>query len=195
MTPKQTERLKKKILEIKRTLAEEKRKYGGYDDSRGLRYLPTKYFIQLSDYSGGLSYVKWFDKNFPDDFGFPDFLFEWTIILFKNHKLKEAEKKAFQVFCSNTYLFDKFFGRKTIVVNKWETSNLESSEFAENLHYSSGQQELADFSEWLKLLMSTKDFISKSDKYISIHKRLLTEDDEETRLYLVCQASQLEQSL
>lgn len=62
MTPKQTQRLSKKIADIKRALAAEKRRFGGYDDSRGLRYLPTRYYIQLADYKGGLSYTRWFAK-------------------------------------------------------------------------------------------------------------------------------------
>ena len=194
MTPKQIERLKKKIADIRRTLAAEKRKYGWYDDGRGLRYLPTKYFIQLGDYSGGLTYTKWFDKNFSDDSGFPDFLFEWTIILFKTCKTKEAEKKAFQTFCRNSYMFDKFFGRPVTPINKWEGSNLEVPGFTEYLHYSSNQPELADFSKWLEALISTEDFINRCNKYIDIHKKLKTEHDSETRHHLVRQASQLEQS-
>ncbi|MCU7549575.1 hypothetical protein OCK74_10645 [Chitinophagaceae bacterium LB-8] len=194
MTPKQIERLKKKIADIKRALAAEKRKFGWYDDGRGLRYLPTKYFIQLGDYSGGLTYTKWFDKNFPDDSGFPDFLFEWTIILFKTGRIKEAEQKAFQTFCRNTYLFDKFFGRPIIPFDKWEGSNLEAPGFTEYLDYSCRQPALGDFSEWLASFISTQDFINRSNKYIDIQKRLKTEDDSETRHYLVRQANQLEQS-
>jgi hypothetical protein len=194
MTPKQIERVQKKIADIKRTLAAEKRKFGCYDDGRGLRYLPTKYFIQLADYSGGLTYTKWFDKNFPDDSGFPDFLFEWAIILFKTGKTKEAEKKAFQTFCSNTYLFDKYFGRQIIPIDKWEGSNLEIPAFTKYLDYSSEQKELADFTKWLDTFLSTQDFINRSNKYIDIQKRLKTEDDEETRHYLVEAASQLEQT-
>ena len=194
MTPKQIERLQKKIASIKRTLAAEKRKFGCFDDGPGLRYLPTKYFIQLADYSGGITYTKWFDKNFPDDNGFPDFLFEWTIILFKNGKTQEAEKKAFQTFCSNTYLFDKFFERPIIPIDKWEGSNLEVAAFTEYLDYSSEQKELADFSQWLDTFLSTQDFINRSNKYIDIQKRLKIEDDKETRHYLVNAASQLEQS-
>ncbi|UFH57660.1 hypothetical protein [Spirosoma sp. KNUC1025] len=53
MTPKQIQRLEKKIAAIKRALAAEKRKFGGYDDSRGLRYLPTRYYLQLGDIKGG----------------------------------------------------------------------------------------------------------------------------------------------
>ncbi|CAN5446966.1 hypothetical protein BH09BAC4_BH09BAC4_01530 [soil metagenome] len=49
MTPKQVQRLLKKITDIKRALAAEKRKYDGYDDSRGLHYLHTCHYLQLSD--------------------------------------------------------------------------------------------------------------------------------------------------
>ena len=195
MTPKQIDRVKKKIADIKRTLAAEKRKFGCYEDGRGLRYLPTKYFIQITDYSGGLTYTKWFDKNFPDDSGFPDFLFEWTIILFKCGKTKEAEKKAFQTFCSNTYLFDKYFGRQIIPIDKWEGSNLETPAFTKYLDYSREQKELEDYTEWLDSLISTQTFINKSNKYIEIQKRLKTEDDRETHHYLVEAANQLEHSM
>lgn len=194
MTPKQIDRLKKKIADIKRILAAEKRKFGGYDDGAGLRYIPTKYFIQLEDYSGGLTYLKWFDKNFPDDNGFPDFLFEWTIILFKTGKAKEANKKAFQTFCSNTYLFDKYFGRQIIPVDKWEGSNLGTPSFTEYLNYTSEQKELVDFSAWLDALISTQAFVTQSNQYIDIQKRLKTEQDGETRTYLVKAASQLRNS-
>lgn len=181
MTPKQIERLRAKISHIKRTLAAEKRKFGCYDDSRGLRYLPAKYFVQLQDYKGGMTYLRWFNKNFPDDSGFPDFLFEWTLILFKCDKTKEAAKKAFETFCANTYLFDKFFGRPVIAVDKWEGSNLQVPGFTEYFDYSSEQPELTDFSEWLQKLISANDFKSRCDKYVHIQKRLRTESDREAR--------------
>lgn len=194
MTPKQIERVKKKISDIKKTLASEKRKYGGYDDSRGLRYLPTKYFIELGDFSGGLTYTKWFDKNFPDDMGFPDFLFEWTIILFKKGKIREAEKKAFETFCRNTYFFDKYFGRPVIPIDKWEGSNLEVADFTKYLIYSSKQHELSDFTDWLNKYISTERFISLSAKYTDIHKHLKVEQDQKKRHELIQQATEIEQS-
>ena len=134
---KQAERLRKKIADIKRKLAAEKKKFGCYDDSGGKRYQPLKYFIQLGDNAGGLTYLRWFTKNFPDDSGFPVFLFEWNIILFKSGKTKEAERKAFQAFCANTYMFDKFFGRSIAPVDKWEGSNWEGPSILGGFDYSS----------------------------------------------------------
>ncbi len=156
--------------------------------------MPTRYFIQLADYSGGLTYLKWFDKNFPDDSGFPEFLFEWTIILFKTGKTREAEKKAFQTFCSNPYWFDKFFSRPIKPVDMWHSSNLTTSDYTEALDYSSKQADLADFSDWLDKFISTENFVNRGNKYIDIYRRLKTETDKEMRHYLVRQAFQLEQS-
>ena len=177
MTPRETERLKSRLADIKRIFATEKLSYGRYPDKSGVRYLPTKYYLQLGDYTGGLTYLKWFSKNFPDDPGLPYFLFEWIIILFKKGNTKKAEKKAFETFCSNTYLFDTFFGRSVTPIDKWESSNLENAAFSKHLGYSSCQIELSDFSEWLKKYMLTEKFIKLSTKYIDIQKRLKTEND------------------
>jgi len=195
VTPKQIEKAKKKIFNIKRTLVAEKRRFGCHDDSRGLRSLPTKYFIQLGDNSGGLTYIRWFDKNFPDDSGFPDFLFEQTIIFLKCSNTKKAEQKAFQTFCSNPYWFSKFFGTPITPIDMWHSSNLISVDYTETLEYSSGQHDLADFNEWLGKHISTDEFSNHCNKYVNIYKRLKTESDKEMRQYLVQQAFQLKQGL
>ena len=191
MTPKQSERLRKKIADIRRTLAAEKRIFGVYDDSRGLRYLPTGFYVKLQDFSGGLTYTKWFQNNFPDDIGFPVFLFEWIVILFKTNKLKDAEKRAFKTFCSNTYLMDKFFGKPIIQIDKSEGSNWEQPGLVNSFPYSSQQPELADFAAWLQEFIRSEKFIRLSTKYIDVQKRLRVEDDQETRGYLIRHAHQL----
>jgi hypothetical protein len=191
MTEKQKEKVRIKIADIRATLASERRRYGGYDDSRGLRYLPPSYYIKIGDYSGALTYFRWFKKNFPTDVGFPDFLFEWTLVLFKMGKIKEAEQKAFNTFCSNTYLFDKFFGKPIIPIEKQEYSNIDIPEFTEYFKYDSKEPELADFAEWLEQLINSDKFTTIKQKYIDIHIRLKTERDKELRTYLILHANQL----
>lgn len=193
MTPKQQERIKNKIKKIKAALAADKKYWGGqYHDGRGLRYMPPQLYIELNDFTGGLRYFNWFNKNFPDDSCYPDFLFEWTIILFKTGRLKEAEKKAFETFCSNTYLFDIFFGRQVTELKKYEGSNLETQKFADNQFcYSNTQDNLTDFSEWLDKFISTEKFILLGNKFLDIQKRLETENDTETRHYLIQHERQL----
>ena len=197
MTPRQQERIKNKIKKIKAALAADKKRWGGfYHDGQGLRYSPPGLYIQLGDFSGGLRYLNWFNKNFPDDSGYPDFLFEWTVILFKTGRLKEAEKKVFQTFTSNTYLLDKFLGRPVIPIDKWEGSNVEVIDFAlDHFDYTPKQENLSGFAEWLDEFTKTERFISLAAKYIDIQKRLKNEKDMETRHYLVMHADQLKNTL
>ena len=88
MTPRKITSLKAKIVAIKKEMAREKKEWGGQvHDGRGLRYGPPQYYVQLEDFKGAMRYFHWFEKNFPGDMGFPSFLFEWTITLFKTKKL------------------------------------------------------------------------------------------------------------
>ena len=192
MTPKQIKRVQIKIKNIRATLAAEKRKFGGFFDSRGLRYMPPHLYIKIKDYKGGMVYLRWFKKNFPDDIGFPDFLFEWTLILFKNGKLKDGEQKAIETYFSNSYLFDKYFGRNIIPIEKYEYSNVSTAEFVQYFTYSSEQVELTDFSEWLMQFENSERFLTTKEKYIEINKQLSNEDDYETRIYLLNQINQLQ---
>jgi hypothetical protein len=186
MTPKQEERIRKKIARIRKELAADKKRFGGfYDDSRGLRYLPPEQFMKLRDYKGGLRYLRWFSRTFPDDSGFPIFLFEWTLILFKTGNLKEAILKAKQTFAANSYLFDKFLEKELVEIEKYESSNWKTIEMADYLSYSKSDPELADFGEWLQDLHSSEEFSQFTHEVIEIEKRLLTEPVGEMRSKLV----------
>ena len=191
ITPRQIESVKRKIANIRAKLAAERKMFGGYMDSSGLRYRPLKYYIQIADYKGGLTYTRWFGKNFPEDMGFPDFLFEWTVILFMNGKLREAEKKAFKTFCGNTYLFDKFFGREIVPIEKWEGSNLATPEFTEYFTYAAGEPGLEEFSDWLETLTRSEKFMAAAEKFIEIKKKLKTEQDHSKRSQLGRQSREL----
>lgn len=193
MTPKQQERIKNKISKIKAALAADRKRWGGYyNDGSGLRYMPPRYYIELSDFRGGLRYLNWFKKNFPDDSGYPDFLFESTIILFETGKMKPAKEKAWETFCRNTYLFDVFFEKPLPEIRKWEGSNLETREFAEKyFHYSFRQDHLTDFASWLSGLIRSENFNLLSNRYLDLMKELAVESDVERRRLLNQQVRQL----
>jgi hypothetical protein len=169
MTSRQREKLKLKIKKIKSELAADKRRWGGfYDDSRGLRYLPPALYIKLEDYTGALRYFNWFAKNFPDDIGFPEFIFEWTFVLYQRGRTKEAEKKAFDCFCSNTYLLDHFLGNRVTPIDKDELSNLDRPEYLQHFNYSVRQKAFADFGEWLAEITWTEKFLQAAESYVGI---------------------------
>jgi len=186
MTEKQQERIRNKIGKIKKALAADKKHWGGfYHDGKGLRYLIPELFIKLNDYNGGLKYLQWFDKTFPDDSGYPIFLFEWTLILFKKGKIVEAEKKACETFFSNTYLFDKFLGKELLHLDKSESSNWEFASLADHFHYQKTDAAIVDFAEWLAHFLASKKFCDFANEFIEIEKKLKYEPVGNTRTQLV----------
>ena len=135
------------IKKIKPALAADKKRSGGfYNDGQGLRYAPPRLYIQLNDFTAGLRYMNWFEKNFPEDCGYTEFLFEWAIILFKRGRIKEAEKKVFQTFTSNIYVLHTFFGDPIYKIEKLKRLDIEDSEYPiKHFSYSSTQENIIDF--------------------------------------------------
>ncbi len=185
MTEKQRQRLRDKIEKIKRTLTAEKRRLGCFDDSRGLRYVPTELYVKLGDFKGGLKYLKWFDKNFPDDSGLPEFLFESTIILLKTDNIEKAEEKALKTYFSNTFLFDKYFLREPESPDKMTNSNTQELDWLKDFHLTHDQDELLEFSDWLNKFTKTEKFKHTVDEFGTIRKELETEPVGQRRTMLV----------
>lgn len=192
MTEKQTERIKLKIAKYKKALAADKKHWGGqYDDSAGIRYLIPEKFIQIRDYKGALRYLNWFSKNFPDDSGYPVFLFEWTFILFQCGKHGQAEQKAHQTFFSNTYLVDKFFGKEALQLDKSENSNWDLQALAANFTYSSKHPDFTVFAGWLETVLGSRTFLDKANEFIHIAQQLKNEPTGPKRNELVERSSKL----
>lgn len=191
MTPKQIERIQSKIAKIKRALAADKRRWGCFDDSRGLRYLPPALYLKLQDYKGAMRYLNWFHKHFNDDAGFPVFLLEWTITLYKNGKLKEAEKMALKTFFSNIYLIDSFLGKTSLNVKISVSSHWRNSDIIDHLPYSHSDIGLRDFAEWLAQFATSDKFQQLAKEFVEIESQLETEPVGATRSQLVARRSSL----
>ena len=192
MTDKQIERVKAKIEKYKKALATDKKYWGGqYHDGRGIRYIIPAQFIKIKDYKGGQQYLNWFYKNFPDDSGYPIFLFEWTFILFRCDKLIEAENKAQQTFFSNTYLFDKFLGKEPLRLDKNESSNWEYESLVDSFPYSNMDTEFIEFANWTEKVLSSRTFLDKANEFIEIKRKLKTQPVGEKRTELVNQLSKI----
>ena len=186
MTDRQIKSVRTKIDRIKKALAADKRQWGGqHHDGRGLRYLPPQHYLKLQDYSGALKYFNWFHKNFPDDSGYPDFLFEWTITLFYCGKLADAEKKAFGTYFGNPYYFDKYFNKPITRLDKWHGSNWEHPEMTEGFAYSSSQTQFSEFSHWLEQFINSDNFKQTVKVYNEIERQLKNEPTGPKRTELV----------
>lgn len=121
MTPSEKQELEDEIERIKASIETEVQILDGYNDELREVYIPVQYYLQMENYTAGLDYLRWYQKIAHGDVGEPDFLFECTVILFMCGRIKEAERKAVKTFFNNTYIFDKFFGRELIQIDKFES--------------------------------------------------------------------------
>lgn len=192
LTEKQKERIKNKILQIKKGLAADKKHWGGYyHDGSGLRYLPPALYIQIEDYTSGLRYLNWFDKNFDQDGGYPIFWLEWAIIFFKRNRLKKAEQQVFEIYCQNTFLLDKFLGKPLKNIAIAEHNWLGSLAAIEKLRYSHRQPHLEDFSIWLNDFIESDKFIVAANRFVALNTQLNNEREVKKRGKLLNQIGAL----
>jgi len=151
MTPAQITRIQTKITKLRKALAAERSRFGGYDDSAGRRYTILNFYVSVADYNGAFVYLRWFFKNFPDDSGSPFFWVEACMTYFYNNKLEQARSMAFKAFVANPYTWEMFFtGTATEVPGIKPSSNWEGLELALQLPYRANQEQFVDFSSWLQ---------------------------------------------
>lgn len=192
MTEKEIERVRVKIDKCKKALAADKKQWGGcHHDGRGIRYTPPALFLKINDYKGGLKYVTWFDKNFPDDSCTPIFLFEWTFTLFKCGKLVEAEKKAQKTFFSNTYLFDRFLDKEPTLLDENESADWDYESIVKYFSYSSKEAEFIEFAKWVELVLQSSPFLEKANEFVLLQKQLKTEPYGENKIAMYKRVSEI----
>ena len=184
MTPCEKQALEDQIERIRASIETELQLLDGYNDELREVYIPVGYYLQMEDYKAGLKYLRWYQKIVHGDVGEPDFLFECAVILFMNGKIKEAERKAVETFFHNTYIFDKYFGRELVPVDKDESWEHEQPEFLTDFKYSCTQPKLADFTQWLLEFEQSEKFQSISKRYNAALVWLKYEKDRKVRDYL-----------
>lgn len=100
--------------------------------------------------------MNWFDKNFPDDRGFPVFLFEWALILFKRNRINQAESKIIELFNLNPNVLDTFLGNPIEKPPINHGSSITTPNYASTyLSDTHTQPHLIDFTDWLQVFMQT----------------------------------------
>jgi len=182
MTEKQIERIRTKIARVKRALAADKKRWGGYyDDSAGLRYATPGLYLKIRDFKGAMNYFRWFAKNFPDDCCYGEFLLEWSLTLFMLGKVEDAKQKVTEAYLRDTRVLNKFLGREVAMVDETIDSYERDWSAVQVLGYSAEEKDWADFAVWLEVLLTSEPFQSLSKEYLEIQRRLQAESDPTKR--------------
>ena len=186
MTPAQITRLRIKIIKLRKILAAERARFGGYEDSAGRRYRILELYVSIADYKGALVYLRSFFKNFPDDAGFPFFWVEACITNFYNNKLDQARSMAFKAFVANPYVWEVFFmGIATEVEGIKPSSNWEGLELALQLPYRADQEQYAQFATWLQTCLAEPKMQDLIQTYFDLKLKLSTTPVGQLRTSLV----------
>ena len=173
MTSEQISLIKTKIIKLRKILATERARFGGYDDSAGRRYTILNLYVSIADYKGAAVYLRWFFKNFPDDSGFSFFWVEACITYFYNNKLDQARSMAFKAFVANPYTWEVFFtGTATEVPGIKPNSNWEGVELALQLPYRADQEQCAQFATWLQTCLAEPKMQDLIQTYFDLKLKL-----------------------
>lgn len=175
MPSEQITRFQTKIIKLRKVLAAERARFGGYDDSAGRRYTILNLYVSIADYKGATAYLRWFFKNFPDDSGSPFFWVEACMTYFYNNKLEQARSMAFKAFVANPYVWEVFFmGIATEVEGIKPSSNWEGLELALQLPYRANQEQHVDFRSWLEDCLAEPIMQELIQTYFDLKLKLFT---------------------
>lgn len=191
MTEKEIEYIKDTIKKYRSRLTGEKKRFGGYFDNAGIRYVIPELYIKIGDYKGGLSYFRWFSREFSDDPGVPSFNLFCTLILYQNKRLKEAARMIYKTAFSNTYLIDLICNKTPINVDKSEPCGSESLIYANNIIEGCSKLLSGEFKIWLCKLSETDEFKGNLNRFISLQKLIKDEPSGPLRSHLIDQTSKL----
>ncbi len=147
--PKRTSTIKNHIVQFEKQLKSEKRKFGCYDDSGGIRYLIGSYYMLAGDTEGALTHFKWFQNNFPDDCGEPGQYLSWTLALLKSGDTGKAYIKFLHTLFMNPFVIARIIGIR-YELPYLPSSNIPTEEWAEWVPVEIYNLWDADAALWLK---------------------------------------------
>ncbi|HEX2969494.1 MAG TPA: hypothetical protein VHO46_10365 [Bacteroidales bacterium] len=195
MNEKQLEIIKDKIKVYRSRLASEKRRFGGYFDNSGIRYIIPELYLKLGDYKGAIAYFRWFSREFPNDIGLPFFNLFWSFTFFKNKRGKDAIRLAYKTAFQNTYLLDLICNRPVECIDKLEIWGHESVGYAKEVAEWCNKLLTNDFRTWISGLIETGEFSTNMSRFISLQKLLKDETAVKLRSKLLAEISLFEKQL
>jgi len=114
---------------LKRALLAEKRKFGGFDDGDGNRYVIGPLYVLAGALDEAVAYYKWFERNFADDTGDPLLYVYWSLALYRSGAGERANSKLLETMLQNVYLLPDLVGLPSVAHDVWHGSNLEMPDY------------------------------------------------------------------
>jgi hypothetical protein len=167
--PKTPKGISNGITKIRSQLSAFKREYGGHDDSGGARYYLFYLYFLLGDNRRSSEYIRWFEKEFPDDSGEPFALLCWALIL---HRMgKDGDYILARTMLSNIYLIPHLLGEE-IPEEVPHSSNWAQQDFLEYMPERVAEAITDDDLSWIRERYKSEKFQTVQKRHIEIEKEL-----------------------
>jgi hypothetical protein len=88
-------------------------------DGDGYRYRLGSLYLRLDDIEGAINTFRWLDVATTNGAREPFHLLAWTLALFRNGEVKDAERMLLKTMLSNTYLLPTLFGEDPKELAGW----------------------------------------------------------------------------
>jgi hypothetical protein len=158
-----------KITKIRSQLSAFKREYGFIDDGSGARYYLSYLYFLLGDNRRSSEYMRWFQKEFPDDTGEPFQLLCWTLML--KRAGKDTDLSFGKLMLSNIYLIPHLLGEEG-PEEVPHSSNWEGSDFLEYIPERVLDAITEDDLSWIRENYQSERFQKVLNRHIEIEKEL-----------------------
>lgn len=181
--PKTPKGIGNQISRIRSQMSAFKREYGGIHDGSGNRYYLYYLYFLLGDNRRASEYIRWYQREFPDDTGEPFALLCWALLL--RRMGKDGDFILAKTMLSNIYLLPDLLG---IQMDSIEISHLSNQEEKEYLEYFPEQVRRAITAEdldWIRERYETEPFKQAMKRYIEIKTELKHTPPGEKRSALV----------
>ena len=187
--PKTARGISNQITRTRKYFSDYKREYGGFHDSNGSRYYLFYLCFLLGDNRRSSEYLRWYEKNFPDDIGEPVQLLCWALIV---HRMgKNAEKRLAEAMLSNIYLIPVILGDKIAKVDMWHSSNYEAPEYLDYFPDRIKAEITSEDKKWIESCYISDKFQGLLKRHIDINNQLKNLSIGEERNNLVRELSYL----
>ena len=180
--PKTPKGISNRITKIRSQLSAFKREYGGHNDSGGARYYLFYLYFLLGDNRRSSEYLRWFQKEFPDDGGEPVALLCWTLIL---HRMgKDGDLILARTMLSNIYLLPHLLGEE-MPEEISHSSNWEQPSLLEYMPERILETITEEDLRWIQKKYESDKFQKVLNRHIEIEKELEDTPQGDRRIALV----------
>ena len=166
--PKDDKKIKQRIRNYERSLSQEKRRFGGYRDGSGKRFLLGPLHMIMGDLEGALRSFAWFEVEFPDSSDEAPQLLCWSLALHRVGEDDKARRLLRRTMFANLYIIPRLLGMEVRRHDMWHGSNTKEPSYLSWVPNEYWGLWNDSERQWGAELWQSSDFRESRDRYVEL---------------------------